>query len=86
MARKVGIVVLILLLIVLALPLGLGMAMGHCPDCSTPTGSTPFLMCIGMLVTLGLVLTFSTSQVRATEDRILGLLLTRRPERPPKFA
>ena len=85
MTTKLGIVVLVLLILVLALPLGMGMAMGHCPECTVGPGNpipAYALLSEGALILAGI----GAGRLRAAEDRALGLLLTRRLDRPPRFA
>jgi hypothetical protein len=85
MTRKLAVIGLVLLVLLFVIPLGIGMAMGHCPDC-TPGAGSPFMACVVLLDSASLGLAFGTTRIRAAEDRVLGLLLTRRLERPPQFA
>ncbi len=43
-------------------------------------------MCAWIVVAIGFGFAFNLTRVRATEDRALGLLLTRRLDRPPRLA
>jgi hypothetical protein len=83
--RKLAVIGLVLLILLFVIPLGIGMAMGHCPDC-TPGAGSPLMACVVLLVSASLGVALGVTRIRAAEDRVLGLLLTRRLERPPQFA
>ena len=80
------IIALVLLILLLVMPLGLAVTMGHCPDCPASAPSSPTLMCAWIVIAIGFGFAFNLTRLRATEDRALGLLLTRRLDRPPRLA
>lgn len=81
---KLAVIVLILFVLLLAFPLGMGMAMEHCPECTIGPGN-PLLAYEVALASL-LVAGAGMTRCRAPKGRVLGLLLTRRLDRPPRFS
>ncbi len=84
MRKKLATIALVLLILLLALPLGISMTMGHCPECTIGPGNPMLayaLIVEGALVLAGL----SMTRFRAAKGYALGLLLTRRLDRPPRL-